>query len=178
MSNEYEVGRGKPPQDTQFKPGRSGNPKGRPKGTSNLKTDVKKTLKKPVKVTIDGKSTKVSTQEASLMRLREQALKGDAKAIDRLLALAQIHNNEEPVEETKPLGADDAAILESYKARLLRRLSKGLEVVPPEPAGANLTGDALSAAIEEARWRRCIGDPPEPGDAELLAKFDNERVSL
>jgi hypothetical protein len=31
MSDSYEVGYGKPPKDTQFKKGSSGNPKGRPK---------------------------------------------------------------------------------------------------------------------------------------------------
>lgn len=31
----YEVGYGKPPTSTRFKPGRSGNPKGRPKGARN-----------------------------------------------------------------------------------------------------------------------------------------------
>lgn len=31
----YEVGYGKPPSDTRFKPGRSGNPKGRPRGAKN-----------------------------------------------------------------------------------------------------------------------------------------------
>jgi hypothetical protein len=30
---EYEVGFGKPPEQTRFKKGRSGNPKGRPKGS-------------------------------------------------------------------------------------------------------------------------------------------------
>ncbi len=33
----YEVGYGKPPADTRFKPGRSGNPAGRPKGAKNRK---------------------------------------------------------------------------------------------------------------------------------------------
>lgn len=31
----YEVGYAKPPKDTQFKPGQSGNPRGRPKGAKN-----------------------------------------------------------------------------------------------------------------------------------------------
>jgi hypothetical protein len=32
---DYDVGYGKPPKDTRFKPGQSGNPKGRPKGARN-----------------------------------------------------------------------------------------------------------------------------------------------
>jgi hypothetical protein len=39
-SGDYQVGYGKPPKHTQFKPGKSGNPQGRPKGTKNLKTDL------------------------------------------------------------------------------------------------------------------------------------------
>lgn len=31
----YEVGYGKPPEETRFKPGQSGNPRGRPKGAKN-----------------------------------------------------------------------------------------------------------------------------------------------
>ncbi len=34
-SSRYGVGFGKPPQESQFKPGTSGNPKGRPKGSKN-----------------------------------------------------------------------------------------------------------------------------------------------
>jgi hypothetical protein len=34
---KYPIGYRKPPTETRFKPGTSGNPKGRPKGRRNLK---------------------------------------------------------------------------------------------------------------------------------------------
>ena len=82
-------------KDATPKPGRSGNSKGRPKGVRNFKTDVQTTLKAPVRVTHGGKPRNVSTQAAMLLRLREKALGGDGRALDRLLGLAQIYNNEE-----------------------------------------------------------------------------------
>ena len=36
-SDQYEVGYKKPPLNSQFKPGQSGNPAGRPAKTSNLR---------------------------------------------------------------------------------------------------------------------------------------------
>jgi hypothetical protein len=114
---EYAIGYGKPPKHTRFKPGQSGNSKGRPKGVRNFKTDVQTTLKAVVKVTRDGRPSKVSTQEAALLRLREKALGGDARALDRLIALAQAYNNEE-LTAAASLSADDAMVLEIFKARL------------------------------------------------------------
>jgi hypothetical protein len=35
--NDDEVGYGKPPKHGQFKPGKSGNPRGRPRGAHGLK---------------------------------------------------------------------------------------------------------------------------------------------
>lgn len=35
QASDHEVGYGKPPTDTRFKPGQSGNPKGRPRGSKN-----------------------------------------------------------------------------------------------------------------------------------------------
>ena len=114
---DYEVGYGKPPKHTRFTPGQSGNPKGRPKGTRNFKTDLKATLKAPVKVTRDGKPRKVSTQEAMLLRLREKALAGDARALDRLISLAQTYNNEE-LTAASGMSADDTMLLELFKSRV------------------------------------------------------------
>lgn len=117
--DSYKVGYGRPPKYTRFSKGRSGNAKGRPKGVRNFQTDVKETLQAPVRLTNDGKPLTVSTQQAALLRLREKALQGDARALDRLLALAQTHNGEELAETTADtLKPSDEAILENYLASL------------------------------------------------------------
>jgi hypothetical protein len=119
VNGDHEVGYGKPPVNTRFKPGQSGNPKGRPKGTNNLRRDVQKLLKKGVPLNEHGRRRTVSTQEAALLRLREKALKGDARALDLLLELAGRFNNDDP-----PPAADndmfpkgDREIINAYLAR-------------------------------------------------------------
>src|ERR1700730_4755245 len=115
--NGYDVGYAKPPQHSQFRPGQSGNPAGRPKGVRNLKTDVQRTLKLPIKVNEGGRARKMSTQEGALLVLREKALKGDARALERLLELAGRYNSELAETSTQPLPAEDQEILAAYVAK-------------------------------------------------------------
>ena len=129
----YEVGYGRPPQHSRFRQGQSGNPVGRRKGVRNLSTDVQRTLRVPVKVTEGGRTRKISTQEGALMRLREKALQGDARALDRLLELAQRFNNEPgEIGPAQALSADDQAILAAYAAEVA---AAALTSQTAEPAG-------------------------------------------
>lgn len=126
MSKKYKIGYGKPPKHTQFG-AKNGNPRnnsGRRKGSRNLKTDVKDTLKQRVRLTGDGKAKTVSTQQAALLRLREKALAGDPRSLDRLLELASRYNDDELAEALEKLSATDADILEGFKERLLRKDGK------------------------------------------------------
>jgi Family of unknown function (DUF5681) len=116
-SDSYLVGYGKPPVYSRFRAGQSGNPAGRRKGVRNLMTDVKRTLGTPIKVKEGGRTRKKSTQEGVLMVLREKALHGDARALDRLLELAKLFNNDAAeIGPAQPLEADDQAILAAYVA--------------------------------------------------------------
>ena len=89
----------------------------------NFKTDVQTTLKAPVRVTRDGKPRNVSTQEAMLLRLREKALGGDARALDRLIGFAQAYNNEE-LTAAASLSADDAIDPRDLTGRACERGSR------------------------------------------------------
>ena len=126
----YTVGYGRPPRHSQFRPGQSGNPAGRRKGVRNLMTDVKRTLKVPVSVKAGGRSRKISTQEGALLLLREKALSGDPRALDRLIELASRFNNE-PGETVAPVvSADDQAMLADYRAEVEAAATASL---PAEP---------------------------------------------
>jgi hypothetical protein len=116
----YTVGYGKPPPHGRFRPGRSGNPAGRTPGVGNLGTDVRRTLKTPVKVKEGGRSRTISTQAGVLMMLREKALNGDQRALDRLVELASRFNNEPgPDAAERNLSDDDQAILAAYAAEII-----------------------------------------------------------
>ncbi len=122
MHDDEEVGYGKPPKAARFKKGQSGNPKGRPRGSRNFSTDVKATLDQPVQLKIRGRNKTVATQQAALLRLREKALSGDARALDRLLELARTYNEEDLTDATTVvLPSEDQAILDGYVERQLRR---------------------------------------------------------
>jgi hypothetical protein len=129
--NGYTVGYGRPPESGRFKHGQSGNPKGRPKGSRNFKTDLKATLDTPVKVTREGKLRKISTQKAMLFRLREKALGGDPRALDRYIALAQMYGDDEPA-VPESLSAEDEQILQIYQRRLLSKAIPASESIRAE----------------------------------------------
>ena len=111
----YEVGKGKPPKHTRFKPGQSGNPRGRPKGTKNYSTDVKEALKTRVRITVDGKTKTVTRQRAAIEMLVQKAFSGNDKLLIELQRLAALHNDDEPVDvKEKVLPAADNEIIKQY----------------------------------------------------------------
>jgi Family of unknown function (DUF5681) len=121
----FKVGYKRPPRHTRFQLGKSGNPRGRVKGVCNLATDVRRTLETPVKLNEQGKPRWVSTEEAALLRLREKALKGEARPLDRLLDLARLYNSaidSTPARDAM-MPAEDEAILAAYRADILAEIA-------------------------------------------------------
>jgi hypothetical protein len=117
----YRIGYGKPPEHTRFQPGASGNPTGKRTGARNLSSDVKRALRVPVKVKHGGKARKVSTQEAAVLRLREKALKGDPRSLDRLLELARLFNNDPHPSPASRSSSEDDEILAAFEREILSR---------------------------------------------------------
>jgi hypothetical protein len=76
----YDVGFGKPPKQTRFKKGRSGNPNGRPRKKPDFYLELTRVLRENVTITVDGELQRVTVQQALLKRLRDQALRGEVWA--------------------------------------------------------------------------------------------------
>ena len=111
--DDYEVGYGKPPKESRFTKGLSGNPKGRPKGTRNFKTDLEEELHEQVRITEGGKSEEVSKQRAIVKRTVEKALKGDMRAVAMIGQWIMQHlGMEDEGIDTEGLNQDDKAIIE------------------------------------------------------------------
>ena len=88
-SGDYEIGYGKPPVNTRFKSGQSGNPKGRPRGSKGFATLMRKALSETVLVREDGQLRHMSRREAIIKCWLTRALKGEARAIERLVPFMQ-----------------------------------------------------------------------------------------
>jgi hypothetical protein len=116
---DYEVGYGKPPRHTRFKPGRSGNPRGRPSGSKNLSTLLNEALNEPVIVAENGGQRKISKRRAIIKQLVNQSAKADLRATKILLDILQeIERRTEPAPSaTSSFGEADQKVIEQLKMR-------------------------------------------------------------
>lgn len=115
----YEVGYGKPPRHTRFRPGQSGNPRGRPKDAKNLSTLVHEALNEPVVVAENGRRRKVSKRRAIIKQLINRSAQGDLKAMQMLLStMHEIERRNEAEPAVTTFAAADEKVLEQLTARL------------------------------------------------------------
>jgi Family of unknown function (DUF5681) len=83
-SGDYEVGYARPPIQTRFKEGQSGNVRGRPRGSKNLATVMMKALSERVTISEQGRRRKITMREAITKQALNKAAAGDFRLIQML----------------------------------------------------------------------------------------------
>ena len=123
---DYVVGYGRPPNNTKFKKGQSGNPKGRPKTPKTVGAILRKVLGKKVRIQGANGLSRVSALEGVILNLAQDALRKDPKAIMNLIKLAQRIEEQQsdgdaPSEDLTP---EDLEIIAAFQKRPGTNLKK------------------------------------------------------
>ena len=111
---DYLVGKGRPPLETRWQPGQSGNPKGRRKGHRNVKTELKEIARKKITVR-DGKiERQVTLLGANVLAHGVKGAKGDVRSAGLFLNHAYrlgLLDEDEAIERAVCDSRDGGAVL-------------------------------------------------------------------
>ena len=119
--DEPATGYRRPPRETRFRKGRSGNPGGRPRHARDLVLLLTKALDRPAVIVEDGKRRRATKREAIAAQLVDRSAQADLHATKLLLGLlAKIGP---PPREPEPADLDEADA--KVIATLLERLGMG-----------------------------------------------------
>jgi hypothetical protein len=83
--DDYKVGYGRPPQETRWKTGQSGNPRRKPKRAESIVDMVDRLLLSQVKLTLNGEIKTVTALEAIVSQLQLKEMSGNPRASRILL---------------------------------------------------------------------------------------------
>jgi hypothetical protein len=113
-SSDHAVGYGRPPKATQFKKGKSGNPKGRPKGSRPIGAVLQEVLGQRISVTENGKTRRLPALEVMLRRLANDAMRNEPVALLMLSLFDRYGESPEAGIRLDEVLAEDRAILANF----------------------------------------------------------------
>ena len=112
---DYDVGYGRPPKATRFRPGQSGNPTGHRKGSKTIGARLQELMNSKVTVTEQGRTRRISRLDVMLRQLTNDAMRGDQRALKLLMEF--LHRYGPEVEETarsEEMTSEDLEILSDF----------------------------------------------------------------
>jgi hypothetical protein len=128
-----DVGYCKPPKNSRFKLGKSGNPRGRPRGCLNLGTVLQRALGEKVVISENGRCKVMTKLEAAIIQLVNKAASGDGHAIRYLCQLvASAEERSVAVEPIAQISETDQKVMANILRRFEESLAGGNNEAEPE----------------------------------------------
>ena len=140
-TGEYEVGYKKPPKNTRFKAGQSGNPKGRPKGSKNLKTLVAEELNDTVDIREGGRRKVVRKRDVIVKQLVKKGMEGEDRSIETLLKLDDAYEQDVKAEQAVAESTERAGSLSRTESDILAEFEAGVRAKVEREAQHRKTAD-------------------------------------
>ena len=140
--HDYKVGPGKPPLNTRFKKGQSGNPGGRRK--KQLPALLADALNETVFVTIDGERREITKREAIVHQLVNKSTTADLRATKMLFDMMKDAEQKAGVAaappEPPPFTRADEEVVETLVERIRHQILTEMAQKEREKAESNGDG--------------------------------------
>jgi hypothetical protein len=177
----YDVGFGKPPLHSRFKPGQSGNPKGRPKGSRNrqpppalqdddLREIIRKEAYRMVPINDANGTTTIPMVQAVARSIAVNAVKGSQRAQRHFAELVSAAEREDRRERVAALGAALDYKL-TWERELERRKKLGISGPEPLPHPDHIVIDIPAGKVR-------VKGPATKEEKVAWARWDAYRLSL
>jgi hypothetical protein len=125
IPSDYVVGYGRPPKETQFAPGKSGNPTGRRKGSRTVGAILADIIGQRIPVTENGKTRRMPALEVMLRRLVNDAMRGETNAMKLLISFVDRYaDTAETKVQLGELLAEDRRILAQFLPKQTQPIEK------------------------------------------------------
>jgi hypothetical protein len=135
VRGDYAVGKGRPPRETQFQKGQSGNPGGRPKKQPTFRECLQEAFAKEVWTTIEGERQRVPVAKVLATNLISEAAKDQHLLIKTIRWLeGDAPPAPDPANDQDAVEADDRTVIDEFLKRhaAMSAASSNPDVVDPE----------------------------------------------
>jgi hypothetical protein len=125
IPSDYVVGYRRPPKETQFAPGKSGNPTGRRKRSRTVGAILADIIGQKIPVTENGKTRRMPALEVMLRRLVNDAMRGETNAMKLLISFVDRYaDTAETKVQLGELLAEDRRILAQFLPKQTQPIEK------------------------------------------------------
>ena len=139
-ADSHVVGYGKPPRQSQFKPGRSGNPRGRPKNPTAFDELIEKELSQLVTVREGNQARRLPKRSVIVKQVVKKAMEGEDRALRSLLTLLSTAKTEKQksaasgkADPDAPLTKTERKILAEYETQVREKILQEQQLAANQP---------------------------------------------